>query len=668
MSQYYQGNPKSATENKIKAQQVLAVTWKNRIYNGSFTIYHADCREGEKVIGGQAVADVLQTIVTTKFKYVFDFNRGVNENQLKVTQLKSAAKCGIVKATSGVMSRAEKSVLAEVWEQDNYWTNPTTSGLNISIIKRDIEALIDENFKKEGQISIDDIYSHLESDYGFAPCNLSAFLLGFMLKEYGGEPYRYLDSSGSHDVMSSDKLSEMIGNYINGKSNPTYIVKMTPEEMAFYEVTEKAWGLEPNACAHINQAQVSVKNKMQSLRLPVWSLKNVDDAGVYDFVEKYIELIQKEGKEAHKVALSIGSASVIKPSLGENLAKLLTPEKCQEGMKYYLQAFEDGKLLSLASEIGAEETMLADISQLFSVAYRVKGIIEALKDNRELEDEEVPVIFIAHKNDDAGKRRTRKLFSTLNRRAKPVGDNYQIALDEDDIAAIVTREVVEEYELFQKERLLNAKKKQIPKTNVNAFTSLIALYHCNEYLIKDKLGLSDTQFKGYKLYRPDEKVIEDMLSYVESFWTSFIDNITVIKEYLSEDEKPALRYRNDKGGNLLFRPIGILEFVKAAVIISKRQNKPFGDVLKEMNKIQLELDSSAWRGVVWDGKKIINRANLNLVRLMIMNLVQDFELSDKEKEQLKDLFISATNFEGDTDSVWDKIMEIKKASSTNTSI
>lgn len=43
-----------------------------------------------------------------------------------------------------------------------------------------------------------------------------------------------------------------------------------------------------------------------------------------------------------------------------------------------------------------------------------------------------------------------------------------------------------------------------------------------------------------------------------------------------------------------------------------------------------------------------------------MNLVQDFELSDKEKEQLKDLFISATNFEGDTDSVWDKIMEIKK--------
>ena len=97
--------------------------------------------------------------------------------------------------------------------------------------------------------------------------------------------------------------------------------------------------------------------------------------------------------------------------------------------------------------------------------------------------EEVPVIFIAHKNTIEGKKRTRKLFSTLNRRAKPVGDNYQIALDEDDIVAIVTREIVEEFDLFQGERLLNGTTKQIPNSNVTAFTSLIALYQCNEEVI-----------------------------------------------------------------------------------------------------------------------------------------------------------------------------------------
>jgi len=369
MAQYYQGNPKSATENTIKAQQVLGVTWKNRIYNGSFTIYHSGCKEGEKVIGGTTVAEVLQTIVTTRFSHVFDFCRGVNENQLKTTQLKLAAKCGIIKSTSGVMARAEKSVLSAVWDIDDYWNDSATASLDISVIKRDVEDLISEGFKKDGQISIDDIYSHLEDEYGFAPCNLSAFIVGFILKEYGGEPYRYLDSSGSHDSMSSEKLSEMIGNYISGKSNPTYIVKMTPEEMAFYEVTETAWGLEANSCAHISQAQVAVKNKMQALRLPVWCLKEVDDAGVYDFVDKYIELIQKEGKDAHKVALSIGSAALIKTSLGTSLSELLTIEKCQEGMKLFLKSFESNKLLDLATDIGAEDSVLSDISHLFSVAY-----------------------------------------------------------------------------------------------------------------------------------------------------------------------------------------------------------------------------------------------------------------------------------------------------------
>ncbi len=369
MAQYYQGNPKSATENTIKAQQVLSSTWRNRVYNGSFIIYHAGCKEGEKVIGGSAVADVLQTIVTTKYKYTFDFCRGVNENQLKSTQLKLAAKCGITKATSGVMTKAEKSVLPAVWDVDEYWMDPATSSQDISVIKNDVESMVSEGFSKDGQISIDDIYSHLEDEYGFAPCNLSAFLVGFLLKEYGGEPYRYLDSSGSHDSMSADKLSEMIGNYISGKSNPTYIVKMTPEEKSFYEVTEKAWGIETNSCAHIGQAQIAVRNKMQALRLPVWCLKDVDSTGVYDFVEKYIELIQQEGKEAHKVALEIGSAALIKTSLADNLSNLLTYEKCQEGMKVYLQEFENGVLLTLAAEIGCEDSVLADISHLFSVAF-----------------------------------------------------------------------------------------------------------------------------------------------------------------------------------------------------------------------------------------------------------------------------------------------------------
>lgn len=382
MAQYYQSNNNpSSRENANKAAQVLSITWKNRIYNGTFILYYDGCRDGEKVIGGAGVASVLQTIVISKHKYVFDFARGLSESQLKITpQSKQAAKCGIIGSTSGVVVNVEKNVLPAVWTVDNYWTRPETSAQNISVIKRSVERLIEEGFNRDGQISIGEICDHLENTYGFAPCNLTAFLVGFLLREYGKDPYRYTDASGSHEAMSADKLAEMIGNHIGKKPNPTYIVKMTPEEKAFYEVTEKAWGIAPNSCSSAAQAGICVKNKMQTLGLPVWSLEEVDSYGVYDIVKKYIELVQKEGKEAHQVAITIGSASRIKTSLAEQLASLITVENCQKGMKSFLKGYEGGKLISLANDIGASDNLLKDVSKLFSVQYSSLWNIDTGKD------------------------------------------------------------------------------------------------------------------------------------------------------------------------------------------------------------------------------------------------------------------------------------------------
>ena len=50
--------------------------------------------------------------------------------------------------------------------------------------------------------------------------------------------------------------------------------------------------------------------------------------------------------------------------------------------------------------------------------HRVAGIKAAIEEKKELGKETVPVIFIAHSQTPDGRTRTRKLFSTLNRRAK----------------------------------------------------------------------------------------------------------------------------------------------------------------------------------------------------------------------------------------------------------
>ncbi|MBT9140170.1 MAG: hypothetical protein DDT30_00743 [Dehalococcoidia bacterium] len=371
MAMYYQGsNNTSSRESSDKAKRVLDQDWKNRIYNGQFIVYTYAHQEGEKLGNGQGVASVLQTIVTTRFRYVFDFAKSLTESQLKITPaMKQSAKSGILQTTSGVVVGVEKHVLPTVWKIDKYWENPTTSSRPISKIKVEVDKRIEVAFARDGQISIGEIYDFLEETYGFAPCNLSAFIAGFLLKEYSSEPFRYSDSSGGHEQMTQDKLAEMIGNYIGKNPKPTYIVKMTADEMAFYELTEKAWGIQPNSCSSAGQAAMAVTAKMRSLSLPVWCLEEMDTVGIFYVLQKYIELVQKEGNEAHKKAVEIGKIASAKPSLADNLLVLLTSDNCQKGMREYLRSFEGGKIMELATAIGAENNVLADIRRLFGVKH-----------------------------------------------------------------------------------------------------------------------------------------------------------------------------------------------------------------------------------------------------------------------------------------------------------
>ena len=370
MAMYYNGNNNTASrENTDKARNVLYPDWKNRIYKGQFIVYTYAKQEGEKLGNAQGVASTLQSIVTDRFQHVFDFTKNLTENQLKLTNAAAAAKSGIIQNTSGVVVGIEKHILSSVWQTHEYWKNPNLVSLPISKIKIEVDKLIENAFNCDGQISIGEVYDFLEKKYGFAPCNLSTFLAGFLLKEYGSEPYRYSDQTGGHDVMVPEKLKEMLGNYVTKNPKPTYIVKMTPEEMAFYELSEKAWGITPNSCSSASQAATAIATKMRGLGLPVWCLAEVDDNSVFDVLQKYIELVQKEGNEAHKKAVEIGKITIVKNKLADNLAILLTSENCQKGMYKFLETFESGKILSLADEIGAFSTLLSDIRDLFTVKY-----------------------------------------------------------------------------------------------------------------------------------------------------------------------------------------------------------------------------------------------------------------------------------------------------------
>lgn len=382
MSMYYNGNNnQQSKDNARKAREVLDRTWRDRIHDGSFIVWSYANQDGEKATGANAVHTIMQTVVLNRYNHVPDFTKGLTESQLKNTQTKQVAKYGFgLSDVKGLIAGCEKTVLGKVWNRDTYWSDQELEKEPISIIKRSVDKLIHEAFRENGRISIDEICELLETAYGFAPCNLTAFVLGFLLKEYKGDPFRSQDSEGLRESMTPDKLSEMIGNYYSKKAKTTYIVSLTPEEKSFYELTEKAWRITPNTCTSPTQASSLIQAKMRDFVYPVWTLEEVDNTGVYDIVKKYIALIQSDGKVAHTIAIEIGKIGMQRSSCGDHLQALLTADNCLNGMSLFIQHFEGGKLSTLAKEIGASDHVLSDIKKLFSVKHAAQWIASTGED------------------------------------------------------------------------------------------------------------------------------------------------------------------------------------------------------------------------------------------------------------------------------------------------
>lgn len=144
-----------------------------------------------------------------------------------------------------------------------------------------------------------------------------------------------------------------------------------------------------------------------------------------------------------------------------------TTEKSQLSEKELRHFSETFGILRLS---GAESIFAIDGQ------HRVMGIRKAIMDKPKVfQYDEVSVIFIAHKTDDNGRKRTRRLFSTLNRYAKPVNKREIIALSEDDNCAIITRMLIENNKYLKGKIAVN-KNKPVNQKNSKDFTSVIMLY------------------------------------------------------------------------------------------------------------------------------------------------------------------------------------------------
>lgn len=267
--------------------------------------------------------------------------------------------------------------------------------------------------------------------------------------------------------------------------------------------------------------------------------------------------------------------------------------------------------------------------------HRLAGISSALARDASLADERISVVVVAHKTSDEGRRRTRKLFTTLNRSAVPVNKSEIIALDESDASAIITRRLVEEHPFFSSGQVL-AKygAANLPASDGEHFVTIIKLYDLVSYVLGYIVNSLDRERRTRLRYvRPSDAMLETYYTRTAQFFETFANAMPELKEYfLAEGDaaKAIVQRERHTRDNVLFRAVGVEIFVRLIYQIKEEDEVTWRQAIKKVAALPRRFTDVPYRDVIYDtsGERLIlgrTRLTISLLSYML-----GYEPADKD--------------------------------------
>lgn len=282
---------------------------------------------------------------------------------------------------------------------------------------------------------------------------------------------------------------------------------------------------------------------------------------------------------------------------------------------------------------------LSGEEKLFPVdgQHRLAGIKEAVRRDPDLLDERITVLFVAHSTSLAGRKRTRKLFTTLNKTAVPVGKSDIIALDESDTAAIITRRLVEQHPMFSGGQVLaKYNTSNLSQDDSTHFVTIIKLYDIVGFILLRIMHRfnRDTAAK-LKYVRPSEDKLEDYYQSVATFLEEFIATFPELRSYFKAKGNAAhtiVAKQRHKDHNVLYRSVGLDIFLR---LIARASEDPtnWRSALKQVAKLPRKFTDVPYRHVLYsvsETKILTGRTRLT-IKLLLHMLGYDTDEALKEK-------------------------------------
>ena len=232
--------------------------------------------------------------------------------------------------------------------------------------------------------------------------------------------------------------------------------------------------------------------------------------------------------------------------------------------------------------------------------------------------------------------KARKIFTKVNRYAKATTTGQNIVTEDDDMVAVLTREVANE---FIGGRLAKFRSNTLgPKDS--EFTTLGIIYNCNEEIITHHF---------FSKGRPDRTRLPDLSQQklwrlkVREVWQAVLDGIDVFADALGDKAESGDGKRRDiRKSNLLGKPVGQECLVRAFVQLTDApSNMSASEACDGLNGLPWGLSQEnlqIWQRVLWTGGKegkIITK-NRILATRMIAYLAGAKLDGDGRKGLLKD--------------------------------
>ena len=255
--------------------------------------------------------------------------------------------------------------------------------------------------------------------------------------------------------------------------------------------------------------------------------------------------------------------------------------------------------------------------------HRLAGIKAVVSEGYEPAiDDEVSVILVAHERTTAGLERTRRLFTTLNKTARPVTKGDIIALDEDDVMAICVRRLIEQTDLFDGNRIAFVQSNNVPNTNKQCLTTIGNLYDILTILFTKAKSPLRKQKGSLQTRRPENEALDRYFDYAKEFFVQLRSHFTELDEFFAAERTTdvVIKHRDRHGGSALYRPIGLDIFTQ--IIARSTKNLPLGEAIGLAAKLPRDLHLPPYDGLMWDqsSETIISR-NKALLREILCYMI-----------------------------------------------